>query len=60
MNIKNGGHHQKQDGCVEIHKTKDSCTIKGNKINIRGRQQIRKNMADKYNQKYLLPKYMKT
>lgn len=35
MNIKNGGYHQKQDGCVEIHKTKDDCTIKSNKINIR-------------------------
>jgi hypothetical protein len=35
MNIKNGGYQQKQDGCEEIHKTKDSCTIKSNKINIR-------------------------
>lgn len=35
MNIKNGGYQQEQDGCAEIHKTKDFCTIKSNKINIR-------------------------
>lgn len=38
INIKNGGYHQEQDGCVEFHRAKDFFTIKSN---IRRKQQKR-------------------
>ena len=53
MNIKNGGYQRQQDGCVEIHKTKDFCTIKSNKINIRRKATEKGNILE-YNQKNLL------
>lgn len=58
ISIKNGGYHQEQDRCAEIHKAKDFCTIKSNKINTRRRATEKGNVFE-YNQKNLLSKLYK-
>ena len=44
---------------VDIHESKDFCTLKNNERNTR-RKATEEGNIFKYNQKNLLPKYMKT
>lgn len=60
MNIKDGGYHQEQDGCAEIHKPKDFCTMKGNKINIRRKATEKGDKNIRIKSEKYSPKYMKT